>query len=143
LATNDEEAFFRILIDQVEPWLQERPTPVVLHRYPAKMASLARLSSDDPRFADRFEVYAGGLELSNGFVELTDAREQRARLERDRAERRAAGQAVYPIDERFVAALEEGLPDCAGNALGLDRLIMLSSGRGRIADVLAFPESVL
>ncbi len=143
LAEHDEEAFFRALVDRVEPALATRPTPIVLHRYPAKMASLARLAPDDPRYAERFEIYVAGIELSNGFGELTDADEQRARLERDQRERRAAGQPVYPIDDAFLAALEGGFPPSAGNALGLDRLVMLASGRTRIGDVLAFPEGVL
>jgi len=143
LANEDEETFFRILIEKIEPALAERPVPTVLHRYPASMASLARRSEDDPRYADRFEIYAGGLELSNGFVELTDATEQRERLERDVRDREKRGLPVYPIDERFLAALEGGMPPASGNALGFDRLVMLASARERISDVQAFPEGDL
>jgi lysyl-tRNA synthetase class 2 len=143
LAIHDEEQFFRILVDQVEPALAAMPVPVVLHRYPAGMASLARLDPDDVCYAERFEVYAGGVELSNGFVELTDPTEQRARLERDQRERNERGLPVYPTDERFLAALGEGMPDAAGNALGFDRLVMLASGRGRIGDVIAFADEDL
>jgi lysyl-tRNA synthetase class 2 len=142
-ANDDEETFFRVLVDRVEPRLASLDVPVVLHRYPAKMASLARLAPDDPRYAERFEVYVAGLELSNGFGELTDPVEQRARFERDRSERRAAGQPVYPIDERFLAALASGMPPSAGNALGLDRLVMLGASKDEIGDVLALPEGVL
>jgi len=83
-------------------------------------------------------VYAGGLELCNGFGELTDAVEQRARLEADLAERRRRGLAEYPIDERFLHALDQGLPDCAGVALGLDRLMMLACNAASLTDVLTF-----
>lgn len=143
LANEDEDRFFRVLVEEVEPRLAEAPAPIVLHRYPAKQASLARLCPDDPRWADRFEVMAAGIELSNGFVELTDATEQRGRFERDRAERRERGLAVYPLDERFLAALEEGMPPAAGNALGLDRLVAIALGVPRIADVTAFPDAEL
>ncbi len=143
LAREDEARFFEHLVNDIEPVLAKHPVPVVLHRYPKEMTSLAQLSDDDKRYADRFEVYVGGIELSNGFVELTSADEQRARLERDQIERAARGLPVYPIDERFLAALEEGMPPAAGNALGLDRLLMLASGRASIAEVLAFPASEL
>jgi len=139
LASSDEERFFRLLVDEVEPSLVRSPRPVFLVDYPAPFASLARLSPRDPRVAERFELYVAGVELCNGFGELTDAAEQRARLLRDQEERRRRGLPVYPIDERFLAALEEGMPPSAGNALGLDRLIALCLGSLGIADVTAFP----
>jgi lysyl-tRNA synthetase class 2 len=139
LASNDEERFFRILVDQVEPALAAEPRPVFLVDYPAPFASLARLKPDDPRLCERFELYACGIELCNGFGELTDPAEQRARFERDQAARAALGKPAYPIDERFLAALEEGMPPSAGNALGVDRLIALCLGAEAIADVMAFP----
>ena len=80
-----------------------------------------------------------GIELSNGFDELTDAVEQRRRFERDQVARREAGRTVFPIDERFIAALEEGLPRCSGNALGIDRLVMLLTKAESIEDVVAIP----
>jgi lysyl-tRNA synthetase class 2 len=141
LATRDEERFFRVLVDDVEPGLAAAPRPVFLLDYPAPLASLARLREGDPRVAERFELYVGGIELCNGFGELTDAAEQRARLARDQEARRAARKPVYPIDERFLAALEEGLPPCAGNALGVDRLIMVAIGADAIGTVQAFPAS--
>jgi lysyl-tRNA synthetase class 2 len=107
------------------------------------MASLARLAPDDPRFAVRVEAYVDGMEISNGFGELIDPEEQRARLWRDRAERRRTGLDDYPIDERFLAALEEGLPPSGGNALGFDRLVMLMTGATSIEQVLAVPQSRL
>ncbi|HTJ80241.1 MAG TPA: EF-P lysine aminoacylase EpmA [Polyangiaceae bacterium] len=143
LAHEDEERFFRLLVDEIEPRLAERRAPVVLHRYPAKMASLARLCPHDERFAERFEVYAGGIELSNGFGELTDPLEQRARFARDQAERRNLEKNEYAVDERFLASLAEGMPPSAGNALGFDRLLMLALGKRSIRDVLALPEGVL
>jgi lysyl-tRNA synthetase class 2 len=139
LATRDEDRFFRLLVDAVEPALAAAPRPVFLIDYPAPFASLARLRDSDPRVAERFELYVAGVELCNGFGELTDPVEQRARLERDQAERRRAGKPVYPIDERFLAALEEGMPPSAGNALGVDRLIAVCLGTDRIGAVSAFP----
>jgi lysyl-tRNA synthetase class 2 len=139
MATRDEDRFFRLLVEVVEPALARSPRPVFLVDYPAPFASLARLSARDPRVAERFELYVAGVELCNGFGELTDPVEQRARLVRDQAERRRIGKPAYPIDERFLAALEEGMPPSAGNALGLDRLIAVCLGTTRIADVLAFP----
>jgi lysyl-tRNA synthetase class 2 len=103
------------------------------------MASLAALDPSDVRFALRFELYAQGVELCNGFDELTDPVEQRARFESDRALRAERGRPVYPIDERFLESLREGMPPSAGNALGFDRLVMLALGRRELADVLAFP----
>ena len=99
---------------------------------------LARIRADDPPVAERFELYLGPLELANGYHELRDAAEQRARFERDQALRRVRGQPVPPLDEALLAALEHGLPSCAGVALGVDRLLMGLLGTDRIADVLAF-----
>lgn len=137
-ALEDEERFFRVLVDRIEPALA-RHGPCFLTRWPTRMASLARRCPDDPSVADRFEAYVAGLELCNGFGELVDPVEQRERLERDQRDRAARGLPVYPIDERFLAALEEGLPPCAGNAIGVDRLVMLALGADDIADVIAFP----
>lgn len=138
----DEERFYRILVERIEPQLGH-PRPAFLTHWPASMASLARLVPEDPRWADRVETYVDGVELSNGFGELVDPEEQRARLQRDRSERRRLGLDDYPIDGRFLDALEEGLPPCGGNALGLDRLVMLVTGAPSIEDVLAFPQSRL
>ena len=109
-----------------------------VHGYPASQAALARLDPQDPRLACRFELYLEGVELANGFHELADADEQRARFEADNAARRAAGQEELPLDERFLQALASGLPDCAGVALGLDRLLMLRLGASDLAQVLSF-----
>jgi lysyl-tRNA synthetase class 2 len=132
----DEDEFFRVWSHDVEPKLGfGRPTWVI--DWPASMASLARLHPDRPAFADRFEAYVCGIEICNGFGELIDPVEQRARLVRDQEERRARGLPVYPIDERFLGALEEGLPPCAGNAMGVDRVLALVLGASTVADVMA------
>jgi len=110
-----------------------------VHGYPASQAALARLSPDDPRSALRFELYCKGLELANGFEELASAPEQRARFERDNEERQRRGLPAYEIDGRLLAALEAGLPECAGVALGFDRTLMLAAEVDHIDEVLAFP----
>jgi lysyl-tRNA synthetase class 2 len=109
-----------------------------LHDYPASQAALSRIVPGEPPVAARFEVFRGELELANGFWELADAHEQRARFEAEQDLRRAAGQVVPPLDERLIGALHHGLPDCAGVALGVDRLLMLLLGTNDIRDVLAF-----
>lgn len=139
LAQQDETRFFEILVNEVEPALAAEARPVFLTHYPRNQASLARPCPHDPSVAERFELYAGGVELCNGFSELTDPVEQRRRFEAERARRRAAGEPVYPLDEKFLRALEEGLPPTAGNALGLDRLVVLALGLEQVALVRAFP----
>jgi elongation factor P--(R)-beta-lysine ligase len=110
-----------------------------VYAYPASQAALARLDPADPRAAQRFELYGNGIELANGFHELASAREQRDRFERDLAQRRRLGLPVAALDERLLAALEAGLPDCSGVALGFDRTLMLAAGAERIDSVLPFP----
>jgi elongation factor P--(R)-beta-lysine ligase len=139
LATHDEDGFFERLVTRVEPALAALPTPVFLCEFPAPQASLARRKPGDPRYAERFELYAAGVELCNGFGELVDPVEQRARLVADQHLRAERGLPMYPIDERFLAALEHGLPRCAGNALGFDRLVALASGDPDIRRIQAFP----
>ena len=136
--TPDPDRFDRDLVDKVEPGLPP-DRPVFLAGYPAAMASLARLDSQNPERAERFELYAGGLELANGFMELTDEKEQRRRFEAEEAARRSAGKPPFPLDERFLGALKLGLPPAAGIALGVDRLAMLLTNADSIADVTAFP----
>jgi lysyl-tRNA synthetase class 2 len=106
--------------------------------YPASQAALARIKATAPPVAARFEVFAGGIELANGFHELTDASEQRRRFAADQAVRRNAGRHVPPVDEAFLAALAAGLPDCAGVAVGIDRLVALATGQSGIAATLSF-----
>lgn len=124
----------------IEPVIgQDRPCFVF--GFPASQASLARINEEDPRTADRFEVYFQGAELANGFYELSAASEQEQRFERDNSQRRKNGIAEKPIDRRFLTALEKGLPTCAGVALGIDRLLMLKLGASHIKDVINFPVS--
>ena len=115
--------------------------PLLLYDYPASQAALSRVRPGSVPVAERFEVYFRGVELANGFHELADATEQRRRFETELEERRRAGLEQPPVDERLLAALESGLPDCSGVALGVDRLLMLEMGAESIADVLAFPLS--
>ena len=130
-----EDLFFRLLLDRIEPRIG-RASPTFLTHWPAAQAALARRDPADPRVAERFELFVCGLELANAFVELTDAAEQRARFLADRARRTALyGEAGWPLDEAFLAALAHGLPDSAGIALGFDRLAMIAAGAPRIGDV--------
>ncbi len=110
----------------------------VLRHYPASQAALARLCPDDADLADRFEVFAGSIELANGYVELTDAHEQAERIQRDVENRKRRNRPVRPVDENLLAALEAGLPPCAGVAMGLERLQMLHDKTDDIRDVLTF-----
>jgi lysyl-tRNA synthetase class 2 len=110
--------------------------PVFIYHFPASQAALARISNEDKRVAERFEVYFKGIELANGFHELSDAREQRQRFENERTDINSLKQPLRAIDEHLLAALEHGLPDCAGVALGIDRLLMLKSKQDSIKDVL-------
>ena len=110
----------------------------VLQHYPASQAALARLSPHDPRLADRFEIFLGGIELANGYVELTDAAEQRARIQRDQQERKERGLRLRPVDEDLLAALEHGMPACAGVAMGIERLQMLHDNTDDIREVITF-----
>ncbi|GAA5191517.1 elongation factor P--(R)-beta-lysine ligase [Ferrimonas gelatinilytica] len=122
----------------VEPKIGQQ-VPCMVHAFPANQAALARINRDDPRTADRFEVYFHGIELANGFYELADPGEQLRRFEADNRERSRMGLPVRPIDHHLIAALAQGLPDCAGVALGVDRLIMLATGLKHIENVIAFP----
>lgn len=133
-----ENALLKILMDKVEPHLG-MDVPGVIYDYPVSMAALARAKPDDPRFAERFEVYVCGIELANAFGELTDAAVQRARFVHDVAQRKAVYGDDYPVDEGFLQAVEHGLPASSGNALGLDRLVMLVTGADDIDLVRAAP----
>jgi len=139
LAGADRDSWLQLLASHlIEPRLGD-PRPTFVFDYPASQAALARIRGGDPPVAERFEVFVAGVELANGFHELTDAREQRQRFENDLAQRRARGREAVPIDERLLAALHSGMPDCAGVALGVDRLAMLEAGVGSLAEVVAFP----
>jgi lysyl-tRNA synthetase class 2 len=133
-----DDVFFRIMFDRIEPRLgMGRPT--ILCEYPISMAALARAKPDDPRVAERFELYACGVELANAFGELTDPAIQRARLQADMDEKERLYGLRWPIDADFLAALDHGLPASSGIALGFDRLVMLATGARHIEDVLWLP----
>ena len=133
-----DDAFFAAFLARVDPALAALDRPVILEDWPAPLAALARKKPGEAETALRFEAYVGGIELANAFGELTDPVEQRARFEHDQATRRARGRPVYPIDDKLIAALAEGLPPSAGIALGFDRLVMLATGAAAIDDVLTF-----
>ncbi len=138
LATNDEAEYFRRLSDDIEPRLGVgRPT--FLTHFPSVHASLARRCDDDPSVCLRAELYVAGVELCNAFDELTDPTEQRDRFDEAQRRRGELGLPVYPVDEDFLRALDEGMPPAAGNALGFDRLVALVAGCDSINDVMAFP----
>lgn len=128
------DPFFKDLVDKVEPSLP-RSGGLFLMDYPEPVGALARRKDGDPLVCERFELYLEGIEICNGFSELTDAGEQRERFERDNRERRRLGKEAYPVDSSFLAALEGGLPPCAGNALGVDRLLLALTGLRRLSEV--------
>lgn len=121
----------------IEPHLGKE-CPVFLHSFPASQASLAKLDEDRPGCAMRFEVYFQGLELGNGFCELTDAEAQEKRFREENRKRRAAGKKELQHDHRFIEALKHGMPDCSGVAMGFDRLVMLALGKHSIDEVQTF-----
>ena len=133
-----EDVFHRVMLERIEPHLGEG-APTILCEYPLSMAALSRPSLRDPRVAERFELYACGLELANAFGELTDAAEQCRRFEADQALKERLYGVRYPIDQDFLAALDAGMPESAGAALGLDRLVMLLAGAETIEEVLWAP----
>jgi lysyl-tRNA synthetase class 2 len=139
LAEDDtwSDIFSRVLVEKIEPYLGIG-RPMILSEYPAMEAALARPRAADPRVAERFELYVCGVELANGFGELTDPAEQRRRFEAEMAEKQRVHGERYPIDEDFLAALSV-MPQASGCALGLDRLVMLATGAARIEQVLWTP----
>jgi lysyl-tRNA synthetase class 2 len=130
-----DDVYFKIFLSKIESKVAEEPT--FLYRYPVSMAALAAPCADDPRFADRAEFYMGGLELANGFVELSDPVEQRKRFEEEQALRRSLGKDVWPIDEKFLADLPN-MGSAVGMAFGVDRFVMLLTGAKSISDVIPF-----
>jgi lysyl-tRNA synthetase class 2 len=137
LGEADRDAWLELLFDQVVVPKLPNNTIVFIYDYPASQAALAKIRADEG-VAERFEVYIDGIELANGFHELTDAAEQRQRFETENMTRLEQGKQPVKIDEHFLAALQSGLPECAGVALGIDRLLMLLCGTESLADVLAF-----
>jgi lysyl-tRNA synthetase class 2 len=139
LAEDDRDGWLNLLLSLcVEPQLG-RGRPTFVYDFPASQAALARIRHDHPPVAERFEVWVDGVELANGYHELTDADEQRQRFEQDLAQRRSRGLPAVPVDRHLLAALEHGLGPCAGVALGFDRLVMLACGATAIAEVMPFP----
>ncbi len=138
-----DDVFFTAFVERVEPALAAIDRPVLLGDWPAPLGALARRKPHNPLVVERFEAYIGGIELANAFGELTDPVEQRSRFDDDLALRRDRGLPQYPVDEKLLAALAEGLPPCAGIALGVDRLAMLVLGAATIGDVNAFTTSEL
>ena len=133
----DEDRFDTDLVEKVEPHLGF-PRPCILKEYPANQAALARLKPNDPSVAERFELYWAGIELANGFTELTDAREQRLRFEAAHEQRRRSGCPPHPFPETFLDSMRH-LPSCAGIAFGIDRLVMLLADAASLDQVVAFP----
>lgn len=136
--TTWEEAYNQVFLNEVEPKLGVT-APTFLYEYPAAQAALSRKKVSDSRYAERFELYLGGLELGNAFSELTDANEQESRMHTDLAERAALGKTKYEIDTEFIAALQQGMPESGGIAMGVDRIIMLFLDTTNISDVVLFP----
>jgi lysyl-tRNA synthetase class 2 len=132
-----DELFFELQVTWVDPFLAERGA-VFVTDWPAPLAVLAKKSSDDPRVAQRFELYVGGVELANGFQELTDPVEQRRRFEDDLKTRRVRCLPEMPMPERFLEALERGMPESSGVAVGVDRLLMLAAGVDHIREIAPF-----
>lgn len=130
-----------LLSHTVEPYLGKEDRATFLWAYPASQAALAETDTDSQgnQIAKRFELYLNGLEIANGYQELTDSVEQRRRFESDNQQRRSMGCEEIPIDENLIAALASGMPACSGVALGLDRLLMVQAQTSNIQDVLAFP----
>jgi lysyl-tRNA synthetase class 2 len=138
LPEHDRDGWLDVLMTHViAPALE--PGLVFIRDYPASQAALARLLPGQPPLAARFEAYLDGVELANGYLELTDATEQRLRFEQDNLHRVRQGAEPVVMDRRLLAALEAGLPDCAGVALGIDRLLMVAGGFASLDDVIAFP----
>jgi len=135
------DIFDEMLVDYIEPQLGVGK-PTFIYDYPAVLAALAKLKDNNPSVSERFELYIGGMEIANGFSELTDAKEQRRRFEDTLKKRAGKNRARYDMPEKFLQALDN-LPPCAGIALGIDRLVMIMTGASSIDDVVAFtPENL-
>lgn len=141
LALEDEDRYFQLMVDYVDPALSRMGRPVLLTHYPLSQAALSAPSVGNPGFAERFELFIGGVELCNGYGELTCATSQRERFDADVRKRHAKGLPFIPPDDGLVRALEEGLPPCAGNALGFERLLAVLLEQP-LSRVIAFPTSV-
>ncbi len=137
--TNDPDPWLSLLLTHcIEPQLGLGKLTFI-YDYPASQAALARIRPDNPPISERFELYINGIELANGFQELCDANEQRLRFDAENIKRQSVGMPITPVDGRLLAALESGMPECAGVALGFDRLLMLATGADSLVSVLTFP----
>jgi lysyl-tRNA synthetase class 2 len=132
-----DDIFFKIFLNEIEPNF-DQARPVILYDWPAQLAALSRRKTDDPRYAERFEVYAGGLELGNAFSELSDSDEQRDRLTEERDLRKKIGKEIYDIDEDFLLAIRD-MPKSGGIAMGVDRMVMLFTDAKSMEEVSFFP----
>ncbi|HEX7017861.1 MAG TPA: EF-P lysine aminoacylase EpmA [Patescibacteria group bacterium] len=128
-----------LMVHVIEPELAKFNQPIFLYDYPLSQAALSKRKVDDPRFAERFEWYVGGIELGNAFSELTDAQEQKQRLVEELQLRKELGKKEYTLDEDFITALETGMPEAGGIAVGVDRLIMLLADVPSVKETLLFP----
>jgi lysyl-tRNA synthetase class 2 len=136
-----KDCFDEVMVDKIEPNLGS-PRPLFLYDYPASLGALAKLKPQNKQLAERFELYIAGIELCNGFSELTDPAEQRTRFESEQNIRKSLNKSVYPMPQNFLNSLND-MPDACGNALGLDRLVMLFSDTADIDDVVAYtPEEL-
>ena len=136
-----KDHFDQTMVTDIEPHLGLK-TPTILHDYPASLAALARLKPESPDVAERFEIYVGGIELANGFSELNDPHEQRLRFEKELAQRASLGKPVSSMPEKFLTDLSH-MPEAAGIALGLDRLVMIFGDARTIDEAVAFtPEEL-
>jgi lysyl-tRNA synthetase class 2 len=136
--TERDDVLNSLLAAVVEPKLPVG-SAVLVYDFPATQAALSRIRKGSPDVAERFELYVDGIELANGYQELTDPEELRRRCQRQNRRRRHRGQEEFPIESRLLAAMDAGLPECAGVALGFDRLVMLAARAGAIDEVIAFP----
>jgi len=134
-----EEIFYQIIFNEIEPELKKTGKPYFLYDYPVSQASLSKKKESDPRFAERFEVFVASTELGNCFSELLDAKEQKTRFEKDLAERKRNGKTMYSVDEELIKALNSGMPEVSGIAVGVDRLVMLAGNFETLSDTLFFP----
>jgi lysyl-tRNA synthetase class 2 len=138
-----DDLFFKIFLSEVEPKITALNQPVFLYDYPMQMAALSRVKKDDSRYAERFELYVGGLEIANAYSELIDWHEQEKRFQNDVLLRQKLGKAIIDYDHDLIAALKSGLPECAGISIGIDRLIMLLTNSRNIEEIMPFTVSEL
>lgn len=135
----NRDDWLQLLLDHLIQRHATHQTPLFIYDFPASQAALARIRPDNPPVAERVEVYVNGLELANGFYELTDSQEQKKRFLRDLNDRKQGGLPTTPIDHNFLEALSHGLPPCSGIALGIDRLVALATQAEQLSEVISFP----